>query len=262
MQKIRTIINKEWAEVFKNRLVLFTVIFMPFLFTAIPLILLFFTGTAGESGSLGSVPDEFGILCQGTASGTDCLQYYLISQFMVLFMLTPVIVPVNIAAYSIVGEKTTRSLEPLLATPVSTIELLVGKNLAAVIPAIVATWSGFIIFLLGTYLITSSVSLVQLILDPMWLIAILIVGPLLSILSVNFAIMVSSRVTDPRVAEQLSVVVILPVMLLMIGQIAGFLVINRAIMGLFALGVLLVNIVLIPIAVRLFERENILTRWK
>jgi hypothetical protein len=64
------------------------------------------------------------------------------------------------------------------------------------------------------------------------------------------------------VAEQLSVVVILPVMLLMIGQIAGFLIINRALMSFFALGVLLANILLIPLAVRLFERENILTRWK
>lgn len=262
MQKIRTIINKEWAEVFKNRLVLFSVIFMPFLLTALPLILLFFTRSAGEAGSLSSIPDEFAALCQGTGTGEDCLQYYLISQFMILFMITPVIIPVNIAAYSIVGEKTTRSLEPLLATPITTIELLLGKNLAAVIPAIIATWSGFVVFLVGTFLITSSQSLVQLILDPLWLVAILVVGPLLSVLSVNFAIMVSSRVTDPRVAEQLSVVVILPIMLLMIGQIAGFLVINRVVMGLFALGVFVANLLLVPISVRLFERENILTRWK
>ncbi len=262
MDKIRTIINKEWAEVFKNRLVLFTVIFMPFLFTVLPLLILFFTRTAGESGGLSSVPEQFAALCQNSATGADCLQYYLISQFMILFMLTPVIVPVNIAAYSIVGEKTTHSLEPLLATPITTIELLVGKNLAAVIPAIAATWIGFLIFLIGTFLITSSASLISLILDPLWLIAIFIIGPLLSVLSVNFAIMVSSRVTDPRVAEQLSVVVILPVMLLMIGQIAGFLIINRALMSFFALGVLLANILLIPLAVRLFERENILTRWK
>jgi ABC-2 type transport system permease protein len=260
--KIRTIINKEWAEVFKNRLVLFTVIFMPFLFTVLPLLILFFTRSVDESAGLGNVPEEFAMLCADISSGADCLQYYLISQFMILFMLTPVIVPVNIAAYSIVGEKTTHSLEPLLATPISTIELLIGKNLAAVIPAIAATWIGFIIFLIGTMLITDSSALIQLILDPLWLTAILVVGPLLSILSVNFAIMVSSRVTDPRVAEQLSVVVILPVMLLMIGQISGFLVINQAIMGLFALGVFLINIILIPVSVRLFERENILTRWK
>ena len=51
-----------------------------------------------------------------------------------MFMLIPLFIPVNIAAYSIVGEKTTHSLEPLLATPISTGELLAGKNLASVIP--------------------------------------------------------------------------------------------------------------------------------
>jgi len=59
------------------------------------------------------------------------------------------IIPVNIAAYSVVGEKTTRSLEPLLATPITTAELLIGKNMAAAIPAVLATWAGFLLYLLA-----------------------------------------------------------------------------------------------------------------
>ena len=38
MIKIWTIISKEWAEVFKNRLVLFTVAFLPIILTALPLV--------------------------------------------------------------------------------------------------------------------------------------------------------------------------------------------------------------------------------
>ena len=37
MNKIRTIIRKEWLEVFKNRLVIFTVAFLPLLMAVIPL---------------------------------------------------------------------------------------------------------------------------------------------------------------------------------------------------------------------------------
>jgi ABC-2 type transport system permease protein len=262
MSRIKTIIDKEWAEVFKNRLVVFTTIFMPLLFTALPLVILYFTQTSSIGDALGELPEQFQALCQGTTSGASCMQYYLLSQFMILFMMMPVIIPVNIAAYSIVGEKTTRSLEPLLATPITTSELLIGKNLAAASPAVLATWAGYLIFSIGAFLITSSFDLVGLILQPLWLIAILIVSPLLSILAVNFAIMVSSRVTDPRVAEQLSVLVILPLMVVVLGQVLGFIVINQMIILLLGLVILILNAILIPITNRIFQRENILTRWK
>jgi ABC-2 type transport system permease protein len=171
-------------------------------------------------------------------------------------------IPVNIAAYSIVGEKTTRSLEPLLATPITTIELLAGKNLSAVIPAVLATWMGFLIYIAGAWLIVESPQVVSALLDPMWWIAVIILGPLLAILSVNFSILVSSRVNDPRVAEQVSVVVILPLLAIFFGQIAGLFYLNRSLVLLISLVVLIVDIGVLYVSVRLFQRETILTRWK
>ena len=44
MDRIRAIIKKEWREVFKNRFVLFTVAFLPMMMTALPLVILYFTG--------------------------------------------------------------------------------------------------------------------------------------------------------------------------------------------------------------------------
>lgn len=261
MSRVITIIRKEWAEVFKNRLVVFTTIFMPVLLTVLPLIIIYFTRSSEDAAYLNELPQQFQNFCD-QQSGINCVQYYTLSQFIILFMMIPVIIPVNIAAYSIVGEKTTHSLEPLLATPITTGELLIGKNLAAVIPAVFATWAGYSVFAIGAYVITKDLRLVGIILDPLWLIAILLVSPLLSILAVNFAVMVSSRVTDPRVAEQLSVLVILPLLLLMFGQIAGLLVINRQIILILALVILLLNLGLIPLTVQLFQRETILTRWK
>lgn len=37
MEKIKTIIGKEWAEVFKNKMVISVIVFMPLLFTAMML---------------------------------------------------------------------------------------------------------------------------------------------------------------------------------------------------------------------------------
>jgi ABC-2 type transport system permease protein len=262
MNKVITIIQKEWAEVFKNRMVVFTIIFMPLLFAVIPLIILYTMRGTAMADMTSELPAQFAQFCKAGLTPGQCFQVYMVSQFLIMFMITPMIIPVNIAAYSVVGEKTTRSLEPLLATPITTVELLIGKNLAAVIPAVAATLAGFIIFAGGAAILAESRALLSALLDPMWLLAVLVAGPLLAVLSVNFSLMVSSRVNDPRVAEQLSAVVILPLLLLFFGQIAGFLYINTRLILLITLGLLVVDAGMVYLSVRLFQREMILTRWK
>jgi ABC-2 type transport system permease protein len=262
MNKIKTIVRKEWAEVFKKRMVLFSVIFLPLFLSVLPLIILYSMGGSSVNSANVDLPAQFQQFCKANMTSGQCMQYYIVSEFLIMFMLIPLFIPVNIAAYSIVGEKTTHSLEPLLATPISTSELLAGKNLASVIPAIIATWAGFAIFAVGSLIITGGGALAAALLDPMWLIAIFVAGPLMSVLSVNFSIMVSSRVNDPRVAEQLSAVVILPLLAVFFGQIAGLFVLNSTLILIMCLVLVLVDILMIYLAVRLFQRETILTRWK
>jgi ABC-2 type transport system permease protein len=209
-----------------------------------------------------SLGQQFDAMCPAGLSGGECFQVYLVSQFMLMFMIVPVMIPVTIAAYSVVGEKTTRSLEPLLATPITTAELLVGKALAAVIPAILATFLAFGLFVAGAYILIPNKDLFLALLDARWLIAIFLVGPLMAVTAVMFSVIISSRVTDPRAAEQISTVVIVPILIAFFGQIAGFFVINQALVLITAVVLTALNIVLVFIAVRLFQREVILTRWK
>jgi ABC-2 type transport system permease protein len=262
MKKISTIIRKEWAEIFKNRMVISTIIFMPLILTIIPLMMVYVTRSTSAAELSSDMPQQFLQMCPGGLTGGECFQVYLTNQFMLLYMIIPLMIPVNIAAYSIVGEKTTRSLEPLLATPITTGELLAGKNLAAAVPAILATWAGFILYVIGTLILVRSPQVVAALLDPMWWLAVIVLGPLLAILSVNFSIMVSSRVNEPRVAEQVSAVVILPILAVFFGQIAGLFIINRSLILLMTFAVLVVDILLLYMSTRLFQRETILTRWK
>ena len=261
--RIMTIIDKEWAEVFKNKLVLGTIVFLPLLFTLMPLVMLYFTGqsTVSLEGDMADMPAQFTKAC-GELGPSDCMQYFVINQFLLIFMMMPLMIPTAIAAYSIVGEKTTRSLEPLLATPITTEELLFGKAMAAGIPAIIATWLSFFIFVLLMPLVKASPALIAQVLSPTWLIAVLIIGPLMAIAAVNLAVLVSSRVNDPRVAEQMTTVLIVPIMAVMFAQIGGLLVINRDLMMISAFIMLVLDGVLIYLGARLFQRETILTRWK
>lgn len=262
MKHIRTIVAKEWAEVFKNRMVLLSIVFMPLLFTALPLIMLSVTaGVDMPDSGTADVPPMFASVC-GAMSANDCLQAYMVNQFLVLYMMMPLIIPTTIAAYSIVGEKTTRSLEPLLATPVTTKELLVGKALAASLPAIGATWLCFVIFVLLIPITGASTDVQRYVLGPTWLIGVFAIGPLMAVAAVNFAIIISSRVNDPRVAEQLAAILVVPVLGLLFGQIAGVLVINVQLMLIVIAVLILLDITLVYLGARLFQRETILTRWK
>jgi len=263
MNKINTIIGKEWSEVFRNRLVLFTVAFLPLIMTAIPLGILFaMRGETGMEAATSDMPEQFNVMCPADLNGGECFQVYLVSQFMLMFMILPLAIPATIAAYSIVGEKVTHSLEPLLATPITTIELLVGKSLAAVIPAIVATWAGFAIYAIGAWLMITNKTVYAALLDSRWLIAIFLVGPLMALLAVTFSLMVSSRVNDPRTAEQISSLMIIPVLAVFFGQLSGLFIINRQLIILAALILIIVDGVMVYLAVRVFQREVILTRWK
>jgi ABC-2 type transport system permease protein len=262
MKKVWVIARKEWAEVFKNRFVLFTVAFLPLLLTALPLIILGVTGSSGDMGDItNDMPSEFSQLCNNL-DGAECTQYYLVSQFLLLFMLMPLAIPVTIASYSIVGEKTTHTLEPVLATPIRTIELLAGKALAAVLPAVIATWGGFLIFIVGVMFLSVGPGVVDRIIDPLWLLTTFVLGPLLSVASVSVAVMVSSRTNDPRVAEQLSMLVMIPLLGLFFGQVMGLILIDETMVLWMALVLVVIDAGLITFATQLFQRETILTRWK
>ena len=263
MNKIRAIIAKEWKEVFKNKFVIFTVSFLPLMITALPLATLYFTGRTEDLGGLSSsdLPPQFAPLC-GELSGGDCMLYFIVTQFILLFMMVPLIIPMTIASYSIVGEKTTRTLEPLLATPVSTLEILVGKGLAGVIPAVLSTWGGYLLYALGAYIMVDNRAVVSKLFDPLWMIAIFGVGPLLSLFGVSISVMISSRVNDPRVAEQISGIFVLPVVGLFIGNMTGLILLNEELILWLAAGLAVLDAVLFYFAIQVFQRETILSRWK
>jgi ABC-2 type transport system permease protein len=263
MHMVWVIARKEWAEVFKNRFVLFTVAFLPLILTLLPLGILAATGPESDLGGITTedMPASFAAACEGLA-GAECGQYFLVSQFMLLFMIMPLAIPVTFAAYSVIGEKTTRTLEPVLATPISTLELLIGKAVAAAVPAIVATWGGFLIFVIGASFLSAGPGVLTKLTDPLWLMAIFLVGPLLAIAAVSVAVMISSRANDPRAAEQISMLVVLPLLAVFFGQIGGLFLINAELILWTALAMVLIDTALFAIAVNLFERENILTRWK
>ena len=97
---------------------------------------------------------------------------------------------------------------------------------------------------------------------PRWILAIVVMVPLITLLSVNLGILISTRVNDVRVAQQIGGLVVVPVVGLGIAQVTGRVVLDNASFALFALVLIAIDAAVFMFAKLAFQRENILVRWR
>ena len=82
-------------------------------------------------------------------SGNALIQAVVFHQFALLLLLVPVVAATALATHAVVGEKQAKALEPLLATPISTIELLAAKTLTPFVFALSLTWLSAALYVAG-----------------------------------------------------------------------------------------------------------------
>lgn len=189
------------------------------------------------------------------------IQAYVFQYFLVMLVLGPITSAMSVAASSVIGEKQARTLEPLLVTPITTFELLGGKLLGALLPALGMTVMSIVLYMAVVAAVAHN-GVFAVLLGARTLGVVLLLGPLAAIVALLLAVCVSSRVNDARTAQQLGVFVILPIPALLVGQILGGIELTIPIILRISLGLLVVNAALMWFAIRLFDRETILTRWK
>jgi len=261
---ITAVMENEWRQLLKSKVVIFTTLVPPVLLVLMALAVLFLsTWIEADVQRIGqeatSVLPSSGAL---GLSGADVVRAALLSPFIVLFQMIPLVVPITIASYSIIGEKQTRSLEALLSTPIRTWELLMGKALAAALPGILVTWYSFAIFAVTARFVVSDGLFLRLVVGPAWMLSIVLLTPLFCLLAVGLGIIISSRVRDPQSAQQLGSLVILPLIGVLVAQVTGTVSVDVVMVLTSAIGIGLLDAALLALAVRLFRRETILTTWR
>ncbi|MCG3142655.1 MAG: hypothetical protein HDKAJFGB_04183 [Anaerolineae bacterium] len=264
--RVFAVLRREMQEIVKSRGLLLA-IFLPALFlTLLPLGGIAFLGRALDNVSSGDAQDFARLLTMmpelKTWSVGEVASYVILEQFLTMFLMMPLIISLSLASQSVISEKQTKSLEPLLATPIRTSELLLGKGLTAMLPALAATWVAFLIFLLAGRLLIDSPRVYSSLLQPKWLVAMLALAPLLSLLSVSITVVLSSRVNDARTVQQIGGFVVLPIVILGVAQTVGLLLLNVTTFVIGAIILAAADILILRLGVRLFQREKILTRWK
>jgi ABC-2 type transport system permease protein len=261
--RLRALIAKELLDLGRNRAALWPVVISTVAFLALPFaIAIVLPSTTGHR-----LGDDVDLVRVSAVVGHDELtrngrvQLFMFQQFLMVFLLMPITGAMALAAHAIVGEKVARTLEPLLATPITTAELLVGKVLGSLIPTLAIALAGLAVYLILIWM-SAEAGVVQAMLSARTLVLILLVGPAAALVSLQAAIVVSSRVGDARTAQQFGVLIIVPLAGVLIAQFTGSLWLSATALAFVALGLTGVWILLTLASAALFEREAILTRWK
>ena len=240
------IASKEFSIFRKKKSIFYSVIIFPlFVSVGLPLLIHF-----GLMKSGGISPDDIAALLS------------VMNAFAFFFIIGAATLPTAIASYSIVGEKQEQSLEPLLATPTTDGEILLGKCIGALLPPLVAIWIGAVIFmgLMDYFLFGLLGSLYY----PNAVIAVimLLLVPLAAITAIEVSIIISARVNDIRTAQQLGSLIVIPFALLyVLGEVNAFPLTVPYLLLLAAI-ILVVDVVLFRLATATFNREEILTKWR
>lgn len=263
MEKIGVVISKEWLELKEQRMLLVSILILPVMLSIIPLVSLFGIGLSPASSGTDDFTREL-LKANPAFAGLSeqaATQALLGQSFSSLMLLLPMLLPSILAAYSIVGEKTGRTLEPLLAAPITIWELLLGKIFATLIPSVVLSWLASVIFMIGVSSSAVDPRVISLVISSGWLLLLIFCAPLLSLIAIAAMVMISSRTSDPRTAQQYSSILVVPFLALFFSQMFGILVLSPSI----ALGAILLIAAFAGLmlwgAVVLFQRDTILTRW-
>jgi len=267
MKAVAAILSKEFADLRQNPGVFLPAVLTGVLSLALPFFVAIVVPTLAGERLADSSDFEIALEMYRAQPASVALepeaaiQAWLFQQFLLALILTPVAGSMSVAAYSVIGEKQTRTLEPLLATPITTFELLAAKVLGAAVPAVALTIGAFAVYVVGVAALAEPGVWFALLL-PRSLGIMLLLGPLSALAALQLAVCVSSRANDARSAQQMGALVVLPIAGLLVAQLTGAFDLTVPAILWIALGLAVLNVALLRVAVVLFDRESILTRWR
>lgn len=269
-QLIRAIARKDLLEVSRNRAAIVPALLVPLIFVVVlPLVVILATGHAAAGDPKlsegltqlrahlpANVARELAGLGERQTMVTLMLGYMMAPMFLIL----PIMLATIVGADSFAGEKERKTLETLLYTPASDLELFLGKTLAAVVPAVLLAWGSFAVFALVANAAGWGVMGRVWFPTVQWWPLMLWVTPAIAVMGMAVTVLVSAKVGTFMEANQAAGSLVLLVIGLLVGQATGVLYLGSWVA--IALGAVfwLVDAGLVVLAMRAFSRSELLSR--
>jgi ABC-2 type transport system permease protein len=271
---IQTIIFKDLKVVRQSKAVMLPIVLVPLILLAImPLALgvLMFGGDDAEQAMadirsdldlfLDNVPASMAADLDAFDTELQGIAYFIFVYFFApLFLVLPVMVANVIAADSFVGEKERKTLEALIYTPTSDRELYLAKLLAPWIAGVVIALVGAVVYGVVVNLVTGALLDVMFFPNLIWIALVLWVAPPAAGLGLATMVLVSSRVNTFQEAYQLGGVVVVPIVLLVVGQVAGVVYFSLGLVLLLGLLLWVADFAIIWYGARTFQRGVLISR--
>ena len=259
------VFRKDWLEVRRNWEIMAPILLIPLIFcVALPSMILLIPETSSSSNGLESLirilPEAVKTEITGFNDNQVIAYLMLTFIFMPFFLLIPAMASSVIASDSFAGEKERKTIESLLATPLTDGELMVGKMLVAFVPSMIVTMLSFVVYTVLVDVLGFSLFGRFVLPTINWLLVILLLAPAISVTGIAVTVIVSARVKGFREAQQLSVLIIVPIMGLVVGQVLGILLLVPAVIVILFAIFVIVDIIILKIGLGMFEREEILSR--
>ncbi len=193
---------KDWTEVRRNWQVLLPIIVLPLIFAVfIPTVLFLATGSASgsiSSGGFDTLIKSLPISVQSDLADMTAKQvtiYVLVLYFFApFFLIIPIMASSVIASDSFAGEKERKTIEGLLATPLTDSELILGKILVSFIPSLIVTLVSFAAYSTSVDVLGYNLFGGRLLLPNInWLLIVLGLSPVVSLMAIGLTVIVSAR---------------------------------------------------------------------
>jgi len=269
-RKIFAIVRKDLKVASQNKGVLLPLIIVPLIFfVVLPWLvslvpsLVNIAGVSANNlndiqGLINRMPTGFQLELAGYDNNQILIVFFLVYMMAPFFLIIPLMVASTIAADSFAGEKERKTLEALLYTPTTDRELFIAKLLSGWLAAIAVALVGFVLYVVMANAAAWSQMRHIFFPNAMWLVLIFWVVPALPGLGLGVMVLVSARAQGFQDAYQLGSLVVLPVLLLVFGQVSGVMYFNVGVVLLMGLVIWLLDGLLIYLGSRSFQRNRLL----
>jgi ABC-type Na+ efflux pump permease subunit len=261
LRGVAALVRKDLLEVVSSVQVMIPLVALPLVFmTVMPTILIIVLRDMPlDQGTLELVQFAPPGLLPVASPRAQIVYLSVVYLFAPFFMIVPVMVASIIAANSFAGEKERRTLEGLLYTPLSDLELMLGKIVAAFVPAIVAAWLAFMIYAVIVNVLAWPLFGAVFFPTSNWWAMVLTLVPAASFFVVMLIVAVSSRARGYQEANSISGLLVLPIILAILGQASGSIYLGVGLVLLVAAAFALADLVMLRIITRAFSRERVVS---
>jgi ABC-type Na+ efflux pump permease subunit len=258
--RVWAVLWKDLLDLKKNRGLLWSMLALPAVIVLVPLGILRTYVQRPDDPNLKLMAQYFDFTVNADQAARFLVDKVLADWF-VLYLVMPVFVPILISSHAVAGEKEKKTLEPLLASPITPLELVIAKSLASLLPSVAICLLAFAALCVGVDLVAWPLAHELVLPNAMWTFGVLVVAPLFAFFGNGVAVLISARVGDSRLAQQFAGLFVLPLVGLAAGQFGGFLKAGTAYYAAIGAVVLALDVLLLVVAPRAFDRERLMSRW-